>query len=170
MQASARAVIVGGGIAGASIAYHVAKLGWREVLVLEQGELVSGTTSHAPGLVGQLRSDVSLTKMLMYSVSLYRTLQVNGDAGYCGVGGLRLASSKARFEEIKRQAAFAKQVGLEAHLISPREAKEMFPLLSLDGVEGALWVPHDGSATAPILARALINDAMALGATFHPHT
>ena len=165
----ARVVIVGGGIAGASIAYHLAKLGWRDIVVLEQGELVSGTTSHAPGLVGQLRSNVSLTKLLMDSVALYRTLLVNGEAGYFPVGSLRVASSKERFAELQRQAEFAQRVGLEAHLLGPVEAAEQCPLMSLDGVEGALFVPSDGSATATILARALIEEAQRSGVLFHAH-
>ncbi len=170
MQASARAVIVGGGIAGASIAYHLAKLGWREVLVLEQGELVSGTTSHAPGLVGQLRSDLSLAKMLMESVSLYRQLGVDGSPGYLGEGSLRLASSKERFVEIQQQAALAKTIGLEAHLLSPRDASQLFPLLNLHGVEGALYLPSDGSAVATVLAHALIRESQVQGVEFSPHT
>src|SRR6187549_2562433 len=111
MRSRARVAIVGGGIAGASIAYHLATLGWRDVAVLEQSELVGGTTSHAPGLVGQLRSDPTLTKMLMYSVSLYRTLQLADQPGYVATGGIRLASSRERLEELKRQEAFAKQIG-----------------------------------------------------------
>jgi glycine/D-amino acid oxidase-like deaminating enzyme len=166
----ARVVIVGGGIASASIAYHLAQRGWRDVAVLEQGALVSGTTSHAPGLVGQLRSSVSLTRMLMESVSLYRQLSVDGTPGYHEVGGLRLASSRARLAELERQAAFARGVGLEAHLLGPGEAAELFPLMSLEGVEGALYLPSDGSAQAPILARALIREAEAQGVTFHSHT
>lgn len=163
----ARVVIVGGGIAGASIAFHLAKFGWRDIVVLEQGELVSGTTSHAPGLVGQLRSSASLTQLLIDSVALYRTLRVNGEAGYFPVGSLRVASSKERFAEIQRQAEFARQVGLEAHLLGPAETAQKFPLMSLDGVEGALFVPSDGSATATILARALIEEAQRLGVSFH---
>jgi len=166
MQAHARAAIVGGGIAGASIAYHLAKLGWTEIAVLEQGDLVSGTTSHAPGLVGQLRSDVSLAKMLMYSVALYRGL---GADGYLGEGSLRLASSRERLVQLGQQAALAKAVGLEAHLVGPQQAGRMFPLLSLEGVEGALHLPTDGSAVAPILAHALIREAQALGVAFYPH-
>ena len=161
---------MGGGISGASIAYHLAQLGGRDVAVLEQGEPVSGTTSHAPGLVGQLRSEVSLTKMLMYSVSLYRTLRVDGLPGYFKVGSLRVASSSGRLEEIKRQAAFATSVGLEAHLLSPCETSDLFPLMSLDGVEGALYLPSDGSATAPILAQAMLDAARAGGVAFYPHT
>lgn len=166
----ARAVIIGAGIAGASIAYHLAELGWRDVAVLEQGDLVSGTTSHAPGLVGQLRSSASLTKMLMHSVALYRQLRVDGVPGYLEVGSLRLASSRERLDELKRQAGFARTIDLEAELLTSRQAAELFPLMNPDGVEGALYLPHDGSAVAPILARALIDEAQAQGVTFHPHT
>src|SRR5579883_2721316 len=141
MHEQASVVIIGSGIAGSSIAYHLTELGWRDIVVLEQGPLIGGTTSHAPGLVGQLRSSVSLTKMLVYSVSLYKQLAVDGQPGYFGVGSLRLASSKERMEELKRQVGFSKSVGLEAELISASEAKRMFPLMRLEGVEGALWLP-----------------------------
>ncbi len=170
MHTSARVVIIGSGIAGSSIAYHLTRLGCRDVLVLEQGELISGTTSHAPGLVGQLRSSVSLTKMLMYSVALYKELQVDGQPGYFGGGSLRLASSPERLEELRRQVGFARSVGLAAELLSPREAREMFPLMSLDGATGALYLPDDGTARAPILTQALANAATQGGATFYPHT
>src|SRR6266704_199251 len=145
MHDHARAVIIGSGIAGSSIAYHLTERGWREVVVLEQGPLISGTTSHAPGLVGQLRSSISLTKMLVYSVELYKQLQVDGKPGYFEVGSLRLASSKERMEELKRQVGFSKSAGLEAELIGAAEAVAMFPMMSLEGVEGALYLPTDGS-------------------------
>ena len=178
MHDSARAVIIGSGIAGSSIAYHLTELGWRDIVVLEQGPLINGTTSHAPGLVGQLRSSVSLTRMLMYSVELYKKLQVDSepDGGrnalrpYSEVGSLRLASSRERLAELKRQVGFAKGVGLAAELITANEAKRMFPLMSLDGVEGALYLPSDGSARAPLLAQAMANAASARGATFYAHT
>lgn len=170
MHNQARVVIIGSGIAGSSIAYHLTERGWRDVIVLEQGSLIGGTTSHAPGLVGQLRSSVSLTKMLMYSVSLYKQLQVDGTPGYFPVGSLRLASSKERLEELKRQAGFAKGVGLESELISAAEAKRLFPLMDARHVEGALWLPTDGSARAPILAQALANAARERGATFYANT
>ena len=163
----ARVVIIGSGIAGSSIAYHLTERGWHDIVVLEQGELIGGTTSHAPGLVGQLRSSVSLTKMLVYSVALYKTLGIDGKPGYNGGGSLRLASSKERMEELKRQVGFSKSAGLDAELISASEAKRMFPMMSLDGVEGALWLPTDGSARAPILAQAMANSARERGATFY---
>src|SRR2546430_8587837 len=170
MHDQARVVIIGSGIAGSSIAYHLTERGWRDIVVLEQGQLFSGTTSHAPGLVGQLRSSISLTKMLVYSISLYKQLQVDGNPGYFEVGSLRLASSKERMEELKRQVGFSRSAGLEAELISASEAKRMFPMMSLDGVEGALLLPTDGSAKAPILAEALATRAQQRGATFYTNT
>ena len=170
MRDEARAVIIGSGIAGSSIAYHLTERGWRDIVVLEQGPLIGGTTSHAPGLVGQLRSSMSLTKMLVYSVSLYQQLQVDGNSGYFGVGSLRLASSKERLEELKRQAGFAKSAGLEVELLSASEAGRMFPLMDLSDVEGALWLPTDGTAKALVLAQALANAARERGATFYEQT
>jgi glycine cleavage system aminomethyltransferase T/glycine/D-amino acid oxidase-like deaminating enzyme len=170
MRDEARVVIIGSGIAGCSAAYHLTQLGWRDIVVLEQGPLSGGTTSHAPGLVGQLRSSISLTKMLIYSVELYKTLQVDGNPGYFEVGSLRLASSKERLEELKRQVGFSKSAGLAAELISPSEARLLFPMMNLKGVEGALWLPTDGSGKAPILAQALANAAREQGATFYADT
>jgi glycine cleavage system T protein len=169
MHNSARAVIIGSGIAGSSIAYHLTKLGWHDIVVLDQGPLIGGTTAHAPGLVGQLRSSVSLTKMLMYSVELYKQLAVDGKPGYSEVGSLRLASSKERMEELRRQVGFAKGVGLNAELLSASEARHMFPMMSLQGVAGALYLPSDGSARAPILARAMADAARQVGTRFYPH-
>jgi 4-methylaminobutanoate oxidase (formaldehyde-forming) len=170
MHDQARAVIIGSGIAGSSIAFHLTERGWGDIVVLEQGSLIGGTTSHAPGLVGQLRSSVSLTKMLVYSVALYKQLVVDGNPGYLQVGSLRLASSKERMQELRRQVGFAKSVGLEAELISASEARRMFPMMSLEGVEGALYLPTDGSAKAPVLAQAMANSAQMRGATFYPDT
>jgi 4-methylaminobutanoate oxidase (formaldehyde-forming) len=165
----ARVVVIGSGIAGSSIAYHLAELGWKDILVLEQGEPVSGTTSHAPGLVGQLRSSASLTKMLMYSASLYKTLRFKGERGFFEVGSLRLASSHERLLELKRQESFARTVGLEARLLSAHEAKELFPLMGSQGVHGALYLPTDGSARAVVLAQALAQAAKDKGVEFLLH-
>ena len=135
---SARIVIVGGGVGGASIAYHLAELGETDVLVLERAELTSGSTFHSAGLVGQLRADPTLTRMNMYSVELYRKLaQGEHQLGWTESGGIKLASSPQRLEEIRRQISWARTYGLPLHEISPTEAKDMFPLISTDGVVGA---------------------------------
>lgn len=170
MKDRAKTVVVGAGIAGSSIAMHLAQRGHADVLVLEQGELVSGTTSHAPGLVGQLRTSPALTKLLMDSVALYRGLELDGVRGFQEVGSLRLASSRARLVELRRQHASAARSGLEAHLLSPSEAFLAFPAMRPDGIEGALFIPSDGSATAPVLAGAMIREAQARGVEFQLRT
>jgi 4-methylaminobutanoate oxidase (formaldehyde-forming) len=166
----ARVVVIGGGIAGSSIAYHLSELGWTDVLVLDQGELVRGTTSHAPGLVGQLRANATLARLLMYSVALYRRLRSDGEAGFFEVGSLRLASSRERWEEVQRQRAVCRGLGLEAEVVGPAEVKRLFPPIRDDGFRGALWVPSDGSARAPVLARALAEAARKRGVEFAPQT
>ena len=126
LPGAARCVIVGGGVGGTSIAYHLAELGWDDVVLVERNQLTSGSTFHSAGLVGQLRSSVNLTKMMMYSVELYRKL---GEAcGWVECGGIRLASSEERMEELRRQAGWAKTFGLPLDLISAEEAQGLFPL------------------------------------------
>jgi len=169
MQQHAQAVIIGSGICGSSIAYHLAKLGWTDVLLLEQGPLISGTTSHAPGLVGQLRSNRSLVRLLEESVRLYETLRIDSEPGFFKVGSLRLASSAARMAEIRRQHAFATEIGLRTELLSVADAKNLFPIMETSGVEGALFLPSDGSAKAPILAEAMRLAAEDLGVTVVSH-
>jgi glycine/D-amino acid oxidase-like deaminating enzyme len=123
LPARARCVIVGGGVAGTSIAYHLAELGWRDVLLLERSELTSGSTFHSAGLVGQLRGSVSLTRMMMDSVELYRRLGGGEhDPGWIECGGIRLACTPERWEETRRQAGWAKTFGLPLELISAAEA------------------------------------------------
>jgi 4-methylaminobutanoate oxidase (formaldehyde-forming) len=170
MQSHANIVIIGGGIAGASIAYHLAQLGQKDVVVLEQGPLVSGTTSHAPGLVGQLRTSTTLARMLLYSVSLYRKLKLDGESGYVGEASLRLASSPKRWQQIQMLAKLANNIGMDAQLLTPAEAMARFPLMDGKGIEGALLLPSDGSAVATTIAGALIHDAQAMGVQFHPQT
>ena len=170
MRDRAQVVIIGAGIAGASIAYHLAELGWRDVLVVEQGELIGGTTAHAPGLVGQLRAAPSLAKMLMHSVALYQRISAAGVPGFRREGSLRLASSQARLKQLQHHAARARSIGLESHFITLEETRAMFPLLDLTGVAGVLCVPSDGSASAVVLAQSLIDAAKAQGVEFHAHT
>ncbi|MGH3099492.1 MAG: GcvT family protein, partial [Thermoleophilia bacterium] len=151
----ARCVIVGGGVGGTSIAYHLAELGYEDVVLVERAELTSGSTFHSAGLVGQLRGSVSLTRMMMDSVELYRTL----DCGWVECGGLRLASSPARWEETRRQAGWAKTFGLPLELISAEEAQERFPLMVTDKVIGASWLPTDGYLDPSQLTYALADGA-----------
>src|SRR6187397_302084 len=145
VRSSARAVVIGGGVGGCSILYWLARLGWDDAVLVERADLTSGSTFHSAGLVGQLRSSVSLTKMMMYSVELYRKLGGGEfDPGWTECGGIRLASSRERWEETRRQAGWAKTFGLPLELISAAEAAEKFPLMVTEGVLGASWLPTDG--------------------------
>jgi sarcosine dehydrogenase len=143
---SARIIIIGGGAIGCSIAYHLAKLGARDVLLLEKKALTAGCTWHAAGLVGQLRSRINLTRLMQYSAKLCATIgaETGQDVGWHEVGSIRLASSDARWEELKRAVSTAKTSGLEVELIGPSEIKNKFPLVDLNGVRGAIWIPSDG--------------------------
>ncbi len=158
---SARCVIIGGGVGGTSIAYHLAQLGYEDVVLVDRNQLTSGSTFHSAGLVGQLRGSVSLTKMMMYSVELYRRLgdESEFDPGWTECGGIRLASSDERMEELRRQAGWAKTFGLPMELISADEAKEMFPLMSTDGVLGGAFIPTDGYLDPSQLTYALADGA-----------
>ena len=158
---SARCVVIGGGVGGTSIAYHLAQLGWDDVVLVDRDQLTSGSSFHSAGLVGQLRGSVSLTKMMMHSVELYRRIgdESEFDPGWVECGSLRLASSEERMEELRRQAGWAKTFGLPLDLISAGEAKEMFPLMSTDGVVGAAWLPTDGYIDPAQLTYALADGA-----------
>jgi glycine cleavage system aminomethyltransferase T/glycine/D-amino acid oxidase-like deaminating enzyme len=168
----ARAVIIGGGVGGTSIAYHLTQLGWKDIVLVDRAELTSGSTFHSAGLVGQLRSSVTLTKMMMYGVELYRRLaaETGTDPSWHEVGSLRLASTAARLEELRRQAGWAKTFGLPLELISAAEAQARFPLLSIDGVLGAVFLPTDGWLDPSGLAQALAAGARAGGATIQTHS
>jgi glycine cleavage system aminomethyltransferase T/glycine/D-amino acid oxidase-like deaminating enzyme len=168
----ARCVIVGGGVGGTSLAYHLAKLGWEDVVLLERSQLTSGSTFHSAGLVGQLRGSVSLTKMMMHSVDLYRRLgeESEFDPGWVECGGIRLASSEGRMEELRRQAGWAKTFGLPLELISAEEAQELFPLMSTDGVLGAAWLPTDGYIDPAQLTYALADGARQGGCRIFTNT
>ena len=168
----ARAVIIGGGVGGTSIAYHLAERGWTDIVLVDRAELTSGSTFHSAGLVGQLRSSVTLTTMMMYSTALYRRLrdETGADPSWHEVGSLRLASSTARFEELRRQASWAKTFGLPLELISAGEARDRFPLMTTDGVLGAVWLPTDGWLDPSGLAMALAAGARQKGVTVRTHT
>ena len=172
MADHARAVIIGGGVGGTSIAYHLADLGWTDIVLVDRAELTSGSTFHSAGLVGHLRSSVSLTKMMMYGADLYRRLaaETGTDPSWHEVGSLRLASSKARYEELQRQVGWARTFGLPLELISASEARDRFPLMTTDGVLGAVWLPTDGWLDPSGLAQALAAGARRRGAQVRTHT
>ena len=172
MVEHARAVIIGGGVGGTSIAYHLTELGWTDVVLVDRAELTSGSTFHSAGLVGQLRSSVTLTKMMMYGSDLYRRLaaETGTDPSWHEVGSLRLASSPERFEELRRQAGWAKTFGLPLELLGAAEAQALFPLMSTDGVLGAVYLPTDGWLDPSGLAQALAAGARARGASLRTHT
>ncbi|HEX8977747.1 MAG TPA: FAD-dependent oxidoreductase [Solirubrobacteraceae bacterium] len=166
LPARARVVIIGGGVGGASIAYHLAQRGERDVVLLDRHELTSGSTFHSAGLVGQLRGSVSLTRMMMDSVELYRRL----DCGWVQCGGIRLACSQEREQEAMRQVAWSRTFGLPLELISAGEAAELFPLMSTDGVRCASYLPTDGYLDPSLLTYALIDGAREGGCRVFTHT
>jgi glycine cleavage system aminomethyltransferase T/glycine/D-amino acid oxidase-like deaminating enzyme len=172
MRTSARAVVIGGGVGGCAILYWLTKLGWDDVVLVERADLTSGSTFHSAGLVGQLRGSLSLTRMMMSSVELYRTLEseVGLETGWREVGSLRLASSEERMEELARQAGWAKTFGLPLELISAQEAQELFPPMSTDGVLGAAYLPTDGYIDPSQLTFALAEGARRGGAEIATHT
>jgi 4-methylaminobutanoate oxidase (formaldehyde-forming) len=163
----ARAVIIGGGIIGCSVAYHLGKLGYREVLLLERHKLTSGSSFHAAGLVGQLRASANITQLLKYSVELYHGLEAEtGQAtGWKRNGGLRLACNRERLTEIRRQATTARSFGLEMHLLTPSEAKKLWPLMEADDLVGAAFLPTDGQANPSDLTQSLAKGARMHGVT-----
>jgi 4-methylaminobutanoate oxidase (formaldehyde-forming) len=168
----ARAVVIGGGVIGCSVLYHLAKQGWTDSLLVEQYQLTHGSTWHSAGLVGQLRSSISLTRMMQYSVGLYAELKelTGNDPGWHQLGGLRLASSEPRHEELRRQASWAKTFGLPMEIVSAREAQELFPPMSTDGVVAAAFIPDDGYLDPSQLTFSLADAARKLGAQLEMRT
>jgi len=172
LPSHAQVVIIGGGVGGCSIAYHLTKIGWKDILLLERHELTAGSTWHSAGLVGQLRSDANLTRMMYYSTDLYRQLkdETGIDTGWREVGGIRLASSAERMEDLKRLVGMARSFGMAMELITPKEAYDLFPIMSLDGVVGAAYTPSDGMIDPTGLTNALAAGAKNRGAQIFNET
>ena len=166
LPSHAEILVIGGGIIGCSTAYHLAKEHKAEVVLLERGSLTCGSTFHAAGLVGQLRSSASITQLLKYSVELYETLeQETGLAtGWKQNGGLRLANNEERWTEIKRQATTAHSFGLEMHLLTPKEAQHLWPLMDVSDLVGAALLPTDGQANPSDITQSLAKGARLHGA------
>src|SRR5436190_9625988 len=167
-----KVVIVGGGIVGCSLAYHLTRFGWKEVLLLEQNQLAGGTTWHAAGLVGRLRTTNSMTKINQYSAELYAGLEkeTGHPVGWKQVGSLIVGRSQERMIQLRRTAAMSEWFGVEVHLIGPEAAKEKWPLLRIDDLLGAAWLPHDGKVVPGEVAAALAKGAQAHGATVMENT
>ncbi|AXT28892.1 FAD-dependent oxidoreductase (plasmid) [Ruegeria sp. AD91A] len=172
LPTTAKAVIIGGGIIGCSTAYHLAKLGWTDTVLLERKKLTSGTTFHAAGLVGQLRSNANITQLLGYSVDLYNKIEEETGlgTGWKMNGGLRLACNEERWTEVKRQATTAHSFGLDMQLLTPSEAQELWPLMDVSDVIGAAYLPTDGQANPSDITQALAKGARMAGAKIFEDT
>src|SRR5947207_11741135 len=166
IPAHAQVVIVGGGIAGASTAYHLARLGCTDVVLLEQGKLTCGTTWHAAGLVGQLRATRNATRMSRYGIELYATLEAETGlaTGWKQCGSLNVAKTPERLKLFRRQMARAKSFGIEFEFVSSAEAGKIYPLLRTDDLAGAVWIPGDGKANPTDLTQSLARGARMRGA------
>ncbi|CAN5338291.1 FAD-dependent oxidoreductase [soil metagenome] len=171
LPARARIVIIGGGVIGTSVAYHLTKSGETDVVLLEQGELSCGTTWHAAGLVGQLRATQSGTRLVQYSTELYAGLEaeVGLSAGYKRCGGVTVARTDDRMVQLRRTAATAEAFDLECELLTPAEVLAHYPLLAVDDLVGGIWLPGDGTANPTDLTQALAKGARIRGATIVEH-
>jgi 4-methylaminobutanoate oxidase (formaldehyde-forming) len=172
VPAHASVVIIGGGIAGCSIAYHLTKIGVTDVVLLERRQLTCGTTWHAAGLVGQLRATRNLTELAKYTADLYRSLEAEtGHAtGFKQNGSVSVAKTAARFEELKRGASMGKTFGLEVEVLTPDAVKERWPLLRVDDIVGGIFLPADGQTNPIDTAQALAKGAKSRGARIVEHT
>jgi glycine cleavage system T protein len=162
----ARVVIVGGGVIGCSVAYHLTRLGMSDIVLLERKQLTSGTTWHAAGLVGQLRQSMNMTKLARYTAELYRGLEAEtGQAtGFRQCGSISLATTAGRMEELRRNASMAKVFGLEVNVVGPDEIHSLYPLANLEDVIGGIHIPSDGYANAVDITQALAKGARNRGA------
>ena len=161
LPTQARVVIIGGGVIGCSVAYHLAKLGWKDVVLLERKQLTSGTTWHAAGLIAQLRATANMTKLAKYSQELYGNLEAETGVatGFKRCGSITVALTEERKEEIFRQAAMARAFGVEVEEISPQEVKQKYEHLNVDDVTAGVWLPLDGQGDPANIALALAKGA-----------
>lgn len=166
LPSRARVVVVGGGVIGTSVAYHLTKLGWTDVLLLEQGALSCGTTWHAAGLVGPLRASESGTRLVQYSAELYESLEAETglSTGYRNVGGVVVARTEERMVQLRRTAANAVAYDLPCELVSPERAQELWPPMRVDDLLGAIWLPGDGKVNPTDLTQSLAKGARQRGA------
>jgi heterotetrameric sarcosine oxidase gamma subunit len=168
----ARVIIVGGGVIGCSIAYHLTKLGWTDVVLLERKKLTSGTTWHAAGLIGQLRATLNMTRLAQYTAELYSDLEAEtGQAtGWKQRGSISIATTHERLEELQRGASMAKTFGLEIHAVGPNDIKQYWPLLDVSDVVGGVFLPRDGQVNPIDTTMALVKGARTRGARLFEDT
>ncbi|HXH78671.1 FAD-dependent oxidoreductase [Nocardioides sp.] len=166
LPSRAQVVVIGGGVIGTSVAYHLTRLGWTDVVLLEQGQLSCGTTWHAAGLVGQLRASESGTRLVQYSTQLYAELEAETglSAGYTQCGGVTVARTEERMTQLRRTAATADAFDMECELLTPGEAQEKYPVMQVDDLVGAIWLPGDGKANPTDLTSSLAKGARLRGA------
>ena len=172
MKSHARAVIIGGGVIGASVAYHLTRLGWRDVVLLERKSLTSGTTWHAAGLVGRLRGSRTLSRLVRYSAELYARLESETglSTNWKQCGSLIVARRAERLTQFRRSVALGRCVDIEAHIVGPDEVRRRWPLCRVDDLVGAMWIPHDGRVIPADVAQALAAGARAGGAQIVENT
>ena len=172
LPSRAQVVIVGGGIVGASVAYHLTHLGMTDVVLLEQGQLSSGTTWHAAGLVGQLRATESGTRLVQYSAQLYQSLEAETglSTGYKQCGGVTVARTPERMTQLLRTAAAAEAYNLECEILTPAQALEKCPILEVSDLQGAVWLPFDGTANPTDVTQSLAKGARMRGAQVFERT
>ena len=161
---SAKVVVIGGGIAGCSVAYHLAKFGWKDVILLERDQLTSGTTWHAAGLIGQIGASATITKLRNYSLNLYKDLEKETGlaTGLKQNGSLTIATTNDRLEELKRQATFAQRFNIEDNEFEKNQIKDIYSLINTDDVVGGIFIPKDGQADPVGITNVLAKSAKML--------
>jgi dimethylglycine dehydrogenase len=172
MKNKTRAVVIGGGVVGVSTLYHLAKMGWSDVVLLERKELTSGSTWHAAGLLPLFNLSYSVGKLHQYSVDLYPTLEAETGlhAGFSQVTNIRLATTKDRMDEYHYYAGVARTIGVDVNFLTPDQVQEIWPLADMDGVIGAIQHPDDGYIQPADLTQALAKGARLRGATIYRNT
>src|SRR3990172_10662756 len=172
LPSHAQAVVIGGGIVGCSVAYHLTERGWRDVVLLERKQLTSGTTWHAAGLVGQLRATYNLSMLAKYATEMYAELERRTDlsTGFRRTGSILLATNEGRWEEVKRGASMARLCGFEVDVMTGKQAAELFPYLDPSGVIGAAFLPGDGVGSPTDATMAVTRAARMGGARIFENT